>query len=141
MAFVDTVINQHGIMLEAEATDGKWNMKLRFLDQKSLESFQTYFDEHGYTFEIQRLVTEDEPKRREYDLTPAQREVLVAALETGYFAVPRETNITELADMLDISPNATSQRLRRASENLVKNTLTITPYKKRVANETQPSDE
>ena len=132
---VDAIIDQHGIMLEAEASDGVWFLKLRFINREYLETFQRYFDEHGYGFDVRRIVSEDEPKRREYDLTPEQRETLVTALEVGYFDVPRETTTTELAEMLDISTNAASQRLRRASKALVSNTLSVTPDENRVPDE------
>lgn len=129
MAVVDAIVDQHGIILEARASGGEWHMKLRFLEKQNLETFQSYFDDHGYTFEIHRLTTEDEPKHREFGLTPAQHEVLVTALEVGYFDIPRETNISELAETLGISANAVSQRLRRASANLVSNALTMSAYK------------
>lgn len=132
---VDTVVDQHGIVLEAYATAGEWHLKLRFLDQAKLDDFRQYFDDHGYSFQLDRLVSESEPKRREFDLTPEQREVLLAALESGYFDVPRETTSTELAAELGISANAVSQRIRRATANLVRNALVVTPY------ETPNSDE
>lgn len=123
---IDAVVDRHGIVLEADATDAVWFLKLRFLDQENLEEFQEHFATHGYSYELRRLVTDREPRRSEFDLTAPQREVLVAALETGYFDVPRETQITALAEQLDISANAASQRLRRATANLVRNTLTVT---------------
>ncbi|USZ70984.1 helix-turn-helix domain-containing protein [Natronosalvus halobius] len=122
---IDQVVDQHGIVQEAAATNGTWYLKLQFVGQGRLESFQHYFDERGYSFELQRLYEVTDPKEREYDLTPQQREAMVTALEMGYFAVPRETQIAELADALDISTNAVSQRLRRATNNLTRNTLTV----------------
>jgi predicted DNA binding protein len=122
---IDAVVDQNGIVLEADARWGEWYLKLRFLEQHHLEEFQAYFAEHDYSYELRRLVTDREPVRSEFDLTPPQREVLVAALEAGYFDVPRKTKITALAEQLDISANAASQRLRRASANLVRNTLTV----------------
>lgn len=121
---VDQIVDQHGIIQEAEATDGVWYLKLKFIDQKALGEFRSYFDEQGYAFELQSLYEGTAPKEREYDLTTEQREALVTALEMGYFAVPRDAQIEELADELGISTNAVSQRLRRATENLTRNTLT-----------------
>lgn len=124
---VDQIIDQHGIVQEAEATDGTWYLKLQFVDRDALEEFQAYFRQQDYAFELQRLHDSTPPKEREYDLTPEQREALVTALELGYFEIPRDAQIEELAQALDISTNAVSQRLRRATGNLTRNTLTISP--------------
>lgn len=122
---IDQIVDQHGIMQEAEAVNGMWYLKLQFVDQEALEEFQTYFHEQGYTFELHRMHSGTAPKESEYDLTPEQRETLVTALEMGYFSVPRETQTKELAEELGISTNSTSERLRRASGNLTRNTLTV----------------
>ena len=122
---IDEVVDQHGIVQEAEAKDGRWYLKLKFVSESVLEEFQAYFRRQNRTFELQRLYRGIEPKERRYDLTPEQREVLTTAQEMGYFEVPRETQIEELAAELDISTNSVSQRLRRATDNLVRNTLTV----------------
>lgn len=120
---VDQIVDQHGIM--QEAVDGTWYLQLQFVDQEALEKFQTYFHDERYEFELQRMYPGTAPKEREYDLTPEQREALVTALEIGYFSVPREAQIEELAGELDISTNAVSERLRRATGTLTENTLTV----------------
>lgn len=47
----------------------------------------------------------------------------VAAFDAGYFTVPRETTLTELADPLNKSPQAVLEQLRRGTGDLVKSTL------------------
>jgi predicted DNA binding protein len=39
---------------------------------------------------------------------------LVAAVEEGYFAVPRRTTLVEIAEGIRVSDQAVSERLRRA---------------------------
>lgn len=124
---VDELIDKRATVLEATASDGVWFFKFRFLDQDQLDVARDYFDELGKSFEVLRLYTMEARKHRAYDLTPAQYEILIAALEAGYFEVPRETKLPELADSLGISSNAASGRLRRAYANLVRNTLTVSP--------------
>lgn len=126
-SLIDETVDQHGIMQEAEATDGVWYLKIKFVEQEAVADFQEYFHERGHDFELERLYTGTAPKEREYDLTPEQHDVLVTALEHGYFDVPREAQIGDLAEALGISTSAVSQRLRRATRNLTKNTLTISP--------------
>ncbi|WP_117593162.1 helix-turn-helix domain-containing protein [Haloprofundus halophilus] len=122
---VDEITDQHGVALSARAHDGKWSLRLRFVDRSIFEDFRTYFDDHDLRFELVRIREMQEPKQREYGLTTPQRETLVTAFEMGYFTVPRKTNITDLADELGVSPNAVSQRLRRANASLVQNTLLL----------------
>ncbi len=124
-ALVDQIVDQHGIVQEAEAVDGTWFLELRFTDQEAVGEFRAYFHDRAYGFELQRLYEGLPPKEREYDLTAEQYEVLVAALEAGYFDVPREAAGSDLAAELDISTNAVSQRLRRATRNLTRNTLAV----------------
>lgn len=122
---VDQIVDRHGVMQEAEAANGTWYLKLQFVDREALEEFQTFFHEQGYAFELQRMYPGSAPKEREYDLTPEQREVLVTALRMGYFEVPRDAQIEDLSAALDISTNAVSERLRRATGNLTRNALAV----------------
>ncbi|RQG89634.1 helix-turn-helix domain-containing protein [Natrarchaeobius chitinivorans] len=128
-SLIDQIVNQHGIIQEAEALDNLWYLKLQFVDQEALQQFQDYFHDKGYSFELQRIYDGTARKEREYNLTPEQREVLVTALEMGYFNVPREAQIGDLAEKLDISTNSVSERLRRASANLTRNTVTVSAPK------------
>lgn len=53
-------------------------------------------------------------------LTAKQRRTLELALEAGYYERPREADLTYLAEELDISKSAVSQRLRTAETKLVR---------------------
>lgn len=122
---IDDIVDRHGIIQEAEATNGQWYLKLKFIDRDAVRDFQAYFDDQGYQFELERLYDATAVREREYDLTPEQHTALTTALQLGYFAVPRRTQIGDLATELGISTTAVSQRLRRATRNLTENTLTI----------------
>lgn len=131
---VDQIVDQHGIVQEAEAVDGTWYLNLKFVDRDAVGDFQAYFDDQNSDFELQRIYDGTPPRERDYDLTPEQREVLVTALASGYFAVPRKAKSSDLAEELGISTNAISQRLRRATGNLTRSTL-------EVASTGEPGDE
>ena len=118
---VDAIIDQHGIMQQAIADD-EWFLKVRFVDEESLSSFQEYFESN---FELHRKYQTTEPKHGEFGLTSEQREALMVASELGYFSVPREATVEDIADRLGISANSVSQRLRRAHDALVQNTLLV----------------
>jgi predicted DNA binding protein len=118
---VDDMVDQHAIVQEAVA-DREWFLKLRFSDAGQLSSFRDYFESD---FELHRKYRSSEPRQEEFGLTAEQRETLVTASELGYFSVPRAATVEDVADELDISPNSVSQRLRRAHDALVRNTLLI----------------
>lgn len=52
-------------------------------------------------------------------LTPPQREAVVLAYEEGYFEIPRESSLARLANELEITKQALSERLRRAVAKLI----------------------
>jgi len=52
-------------------------------------------------------------------MTDRQREVLLTALEMGYYATPREATLTEVAAHLDVAKATCSDILHRAEGNLV----------------------
>jgi len=60
---------------------------------------------------------------RRWSITPAQEEALRTALEMGYFAVPRETDASEVAAALDVSKSAFLERLRRGHRALLEQVL------------------
>lgn len=53
-------------------------------------------------------------------LTAKQREALGVAQEAGYYDPERDAALDELANELDITPSALSQRLRRAESNVLR---------------------
>lgn len=53
-------------------------------------------------------------------LTDRQREVLRTAVQRGYFEVPRESRLADLAAVLDIDTSTASEILRRGEARLVK---------------------
>ncbi len=56
-------------------------------------------------------------------LTDRQREALDAAWTAGYYAVPRDTDLTAVADELDCAVSTASDLLRRAEARLVADAL------------------
>lgn len=57
-------------------------------------------------------------------LTDKQRQALELALRNGYYERPRDVDLGTLAEQLDISKSAVSQRLRSAERKLIENALT-----------------
>ena len=112
-------------LLQAEGRGGEWTLKLRFPSRTALADFQAFYEERGIDLHVARLYGLTEPKLGQYDITPKQREALLRALEMGYFEIPRKATLEEVAESMDISRMAASERLRRGQTNLVSNSLTI----------------
>lgn len=53
-------------------------------------------------------------------LTERQREVVAAAVDLGYYDVPREATLAEVADELDIAGSTVSTHLRKAEAAVVR---------------------
>lgn len=81
-------------------------------------AFGEYLDESGIAYDVEYVhdVGRDEADRV---MTDRQREVLLAAIEQGYYATPREATLTEVAEALDIAKATCSDVLHRAEGSLV----------------------
>ena len=122
---IHDMIDHHAAIVEATARDDQWTLRLRFAEEGMVSSFQSHFREIGHEFEVISLGTPTGPRQREYGLTAEQHDALVAAVEAGYFSIPRRTSVEALGETLGISANAASQRVRRGCEALVRSSLTI----------------
>lgn len=122
---INEMADQHAAIVEARGREGSWRLKLRFTEEGQVSSFQTHFDERGIRFEVHQLSRPSAARQSEFGLTPEQRDALVTALNRGYFEIPRGASMADLADELEVSENAVSQRIRRATANLVESTLAV----------------
>lgn len=121
---VRAINNNEGTILDARREDN-WFFQLRFIDHQHLADFYDFCSSNNLEIHIDRVctLTEESLQGRVFDLTNEQREALVLAVERGYFATPRETSMAALADELDISQQAFSDRLRRGNEKVLQNVL------------------
>jgi hypothetical protein len=111
-------------ILQAESDGTDWSIELLFPDDEAVSDFQDYAAAHDLSFELRWLHDSAHPEAfGQYGVTDEQREALVTAYRNGYFEVPGEVSLGELAEELDISKNAASARLHRGYANLVENTL------------------
>lgn len=112
-------------ILHARAgSSGGWAATLEVPRAALLRQFREHCTGRDVDFVVNRLYRpDDEEAGGEFELTPAQRETLIAAYRTGYFEEPREASLEVVADSLGISSSAASGRVRRAVAALVANTL------------------
>lgn len=110
---------------QAVAADGEWSLRVLFPDRNTMSGVSEFAREHGLSIDLRRLYEVDDAARARFDLTESQQEALTLSYEHGYYEVPRNVDITELAAMLDISHQALSERLRRATGSLIENTRLV----------------
>lgn len=106
------------------AADG-WRFHLRFPDRETLAACYQCCEERDLSLRVESVRSPASTGPREPDdvLTSGQREALTVALEAGYFAVPREATLADVAAELGVSDTAASQRLRRGVERLLRESL------------------
>lgn len=118
-------IDEHGgQLLSAVGTTETWDFELRFPDHDDLSAFVSHCEDAQIDLSVTRVYNPTSPDAGPwYGLTEPQRETLRLAVQRGYYAIPRGCTTQELADDLGISDQAVTERLRRAIETLVRNTL------------------
>lgn len=122
--FVRTIRRSSARMIEGHGDEDGWNFELMFASQDGLATFNSLCTENGLPFSLEQFVTFSSPAPDAgYGLTPKQREILVMAVEQGYFREPRDVSLEELAEQLGISAPSASGRLRRATHHLLETTV------------------
>ncbi|WP_049898771.1 bacterio-opsin activator domain-containing protein [Halococcus agarilyticus] len=120
------MVNGHGATVqEATATDGEWHLRVLFPERNGLSATNEYAEESEFTLDVKRIYGVDGFEKAQYDLTEAQHDALTAAVEQGYYEIPREVNAKELAAEFGVSHQALSERFRRATKSLVTSTLLV----------------
>lgn len=120
---LDVTLESEASLLHAETVNDHWQLVIRFASRDQFETFREHLTNEGITFSLENLSQASVPKQFSSGLTAAQREALVTAVTEGYFAVPRDATMDDVADDLGITTQSASERLRRGIEEFVKTTL------------------
>lgn len=111
--------------LDIVATHEGLEMRMRFSDQTALREYFDRCREQGVSVSLQRLYHDQngDDAGDAYSLSPKQRRTLERAYQRGFFDVPRSVSLADVAAELDVSEQAVSERLRRATATLIGNAL------------------
>lgn len=115
---IRALIDTRAKILEATGTADTWDFRLRFASHEELSAFNVALTENDIPVTLRHIYNPTRPDE-ESELSVQQRDALLTAYRQGYFEVPRRTTLTELADTVEISDSALSQRIRRATNALV----------------------
>ena len=124
-ALVYVLVEEDGTILSASAENGRWVLRLLFADRNSLGRTYDHCRDVGLDLSIKRVFDLDEGKQGRFGLTEKQQDVLEVAFERGYYSIPRDAAAQDLAEEMDTSHQALSERLRRAHETLVESTVVL----------------
>ena len=103
----------------------RWRFRVRFHDHALLREFYVFCRDHDVDLSVTRVsVLEEKPgPGPSFDLTAQQRRALVIAVEEGHFEVPRRIDLPAIAGELGISERATSNRIRRGVDRVLRSAL------------------
>lgn len=127
-AITHLMLDERATILNAYTTDDEWTFRVLFPGRESLSRSVGFCEEAGLTVTIKSIYELTEERKGIYGLSNEQQEALLVAYRRGYFNVPRGISMENLADDLDISQQALSERIRRGHTNLIGNTLAIASF-------------
>jgi hypothetical protein len=123
-------IDYHGwtdgkaVFLSAERDVGTWTVEGYFPDRSVLQDLAAGCESNDVQFDLLELSDSDGLQdSQQFGLSDVQLETLLTALDRGYYSVPRQVNLQELAEPLDVSHQAVSERLRRGVGSLIRSTV------------------
>lgn len=111
-------------LIDAIGSSEGWALSLRFLDPERISAFYTDCVEQGIDLKLQQVHTTTNPGENPYyGLSSKQVDTILEAFQRGYFRVPRDVTTQQLAELLGVSSQAVSERMRRGIATLIGTTL------------------
>ncbi|MFC4544640.1 helix-turn-helix domain-containing protein [Halosolutus amylolyticus] len=104
------------IELPVEIQDGEATIEVTG-SRERLAELAEQFEHFGLQYRIEHV---RERLHESQLLSERQLEIVVAAVDEGYYDTPRCCSLTELADHLDIAKSTCSETLHRAEEAIIK---------------------
>ncbi|MFC4358790.1 bacterio-opsin activator domain-containing protein [Halobium salinum] len=120
------VVHEQGATVRsALGRDGRWSLHTLFPERQGLSATREFCASADLTLDVRRVYELDTRRRGRFGLTRNQHDSLVRAARMGYYDVPRDATLSEVASGLGISHQALSERLRRGHGHLVRGALTV----------------
>jgi hypothetical protein len=104
------------LSLPVDIEDGRARLELT-ASRDRIAALGERLDEFGLAYSLDRLYESVEAAS---PLTPTQRDLLLAALERGYYDTPRDITLSALADEVGMANSTVSEILHRAEGAVVK---------------------
>jgi DNA-binding CsgD family transcriptional regulator len=125
LAGLEALATADAIIERIEVVPSGWQQTGWFADRDTFSEFSSFWQQNA-GFQLLRLTHDEESEPPGDGLTDRQREALRIAYELGYFDIPRQASLDEVAAELGISASSVSERLRRAQTELIEETVAPT---------------
>lgn len=121
------ITTEGAVILDAIGSTEGWRFRVLFSTRDDLTETVERCKTRDFSLSIHTIRDFDNETllhgSARFGLTADQHEALTHAYEQGYFAVPAEAGLEDLADDIGISHQALSERLRRGHETLIQEAL------------------
>jgi len=122
---LETLATADAIIERIDVISDGWRQTGWFADRDAFSKFSSFWQRNA-DFQLHRLTREGKSEPPGDGLTDRQHEALRIAYELGYFDIPRNASLEDVAAELGISPSSVSERLRRAQTQLIEETVATT---------------
>jgi predicted DNA binding protein len=109
---------ESGVPLEppVEIRDGRATLEVT-ASRERLPALGEQLDARGLQYDVEHVHRSLDGDER--PLTDAQRDLVVAAVERGYYDTPRTCTLTELAEAVGVAKSTASETLHRAESEII----------------------
>lgn len=122
---VHVLTEEDGTIIDAHGRSRTWLLRILFPGREEVSKTVDFAADHGLTFDIRSINGMEKNRSGRFGLTEQQYEAITAALERGYYEIPRDATAEDLAGEIGISRQAFAERLRRGHKTLAEDALTI----------------
>ena len=122
---VHMIVEEEATILAAVGNDEGWYLRVLFPEREALSRTYEHAKDAGLSMEIRSIYQLEDGREGRFGLTDEQQDTLSAAYDHGYYEIPRDLTLEDLAEELGVSHQALSERLRRGHRNVVKNTVIL----------------
>ena len=123
IAAYEALVERDVLLSACIGTADGWEVRLTAPSHAALAAVYDRWRGLGMNLHIVSVSGEASDGRPADGLTDSQREALLRAAEAGYFSVPRQTTLGEVAEGLSVSDQAVSERIRRGIHRLVRDSV------------------
>ncbi len=117
---VSTVMYEHSSLFQSDFIDGTGEEIVAILPQDDIHDVKRELENLGDLFYFKvRYVNIDDFVRTNLDLTPQERHALHWAHSSGYYEVPRQVHLEDVAAKVGLSKSALAEALRKAESKVI----------------------
>jgi hypothetical protein len=125
LAGLEALATADAIIERIDVVSGGWRQTGWFVDRDAFSEFSSFWQRNA-AFRLHRLTRDGESEPPGDGLTDRQHEALRIAYERGYFDIPRQASLEDIAEEIGVSPSSVSERLRRGQTQLIEETVATT---------------